>query len=78
MGLNDKCLELTISYDVPFKLTDARNIQDTFLNLEPIDVYSYFIHNYNNIRPLLTESYITRFVVRIKHLLCHLLHRELR
>ena len=28
MGLNDKCLELTISYDVPLKLSDARDTQD--------------------------------------------------
>ena len=33
------------------------------LKPEPIDGFPYFIHNYNNIRSLLTELYIIKFVV---------------
>ena len=78
MGLNDKCLELTISYDISLKLSDTHDIQCYVLTPEPVDGYPYFIHRYNNTSPLLTKWYVPRFVVCFKHQLCHLLHRELR
>ena len=47
-------------------MTESMRYTRYIVKPEPIGGFPYFIHKYNNSRPLLKESYITRFVVGIK------------